>query len=59
MNAIGLNFVSVDIVELEGGELKILEVNSGVMMENLVKLEKDGYEIAKRIYEQAIDNMFS
>ncbi len=53
-----LNFVSVDIIELVTGELLVLEVNSGVMMENFVELMPDGKEIAKEIYSEVIDEIF-
>ena len=46
-------FMSIDIVEDECG-LEVLEINSGVMMENLAKSNSQNYEIAKSIYEKAI-----
>ena len=36
----------------------VMEINSGVMMENLVKLQDDGIQIAKSVYGEAIDLMF-
>lgn len=58
LKVLNLKFASVDIIELETGELLVLEVNSGVMMENLIDLIEDGYNISKRIYELAIKEMF-
>lgn len=58
IDKIDLKFVSIDIVKLSNGEYRVMEINSGVMMENLINLEKDGYEIAKKIYREAINNMF-
>lgn len=58
LDKIDLKFVSIDIVKLSNGEFRIMEINSGVMMENLINLEKNGYEVAKKIYKEAIDNMF-
>ncbi len=55
---LNLKFGSIDIIELEDGQLLVLEVNSGVMMENFVDLEKDGYKKAKNIYAKAIEEMF-
>ncbi|MBE5757728.1 MAG: hypothetical protein E7345_02215 [Clostridiales bacterium] len=55
---LGTSFVSVDIIELTNGELLLLEVNSGVMMDNLSKNLEDGYDIAKNIYSKVIDEMF-
>ena len=57
-NALDLNFVSVDIIELFTGEILVLEANSGVMIENFIKLIPDGKKIAKNIYTKAIDEMF-
>ena len=53
-----LKFASVDIIELESGELLILEINSGVMIENYAQSVKDGEKICKGIYSKAIDLMF-
>ena len=58
VNAIDLKFVSIDIVKLTNNEYMVMEINSGVMMENLIKLEENGYQIAKDIYEKAVKMMF-
>lgn len=51
--ALDLEFASIDIVEDETG-LEILEINSGIMMENLAQSSKENYYIAKEIYQKAI-----
>lgn len=56
--ALNLNFASIDIVECEDGELKILEANSGVMLEKFSKLSLENYEIAKSIYCSALSAYF-
>lgn len=53
--ALDIEFASIDIVEDENG-LEILEINSGVMMENLAKSSIKNYTIAKDIYKKAIFN---
>ena len=53
---IGINFASVDIVDTEG-QLKVLEVNSGVMMEHFSRKNNEYFEIAKGIYRDAIKFM--
>ncbi|WP_316355575.1 ATP-grasp domain-containing protein [Candidatus Neptunichlamydia sp. REUL1] len=66
-----VTFASIDIVEAlneDKKELKIMEVNSGIMMEGFSKnefsdpnnhgLKISGYEIAKRIYTAAVEEMF-
>ena len=58
VNTIDLKFVSIDIVKLTNNEYMVMEINSGVMMENLIKLEENGFEIAKEMYEEAVKMMF-
>ena len=56
VKALNMRFVSVDILKtLEG--LKVLEVNSGVMMDNYVRLAPKGYEKAKMLYCKVIELM--
>jgi len=54
---LSLNFASIDIIEYNG-QLKLLEVNSGIMMENY-SIEKSNYLVAKDIYKTAICNFFN
>lgn len=57
-SSVGLGFGSVDIIKTKQGELYIMEINSGVMMDNFIKQDNNGYEIAKDIYGSAIKEMF-
>lgn len=57
--AVNLKFGSVDIIETEDNKFMVLEANSGVMMNNLMHLLDNGYNIAEEIYSEAIDSMFS
>lgn len=57
-NNVNLSFGSIDIIETADGEFKIIEINSGVMMENLINLKSDGFIKAKEIYKKAIQKMF-
>lgn len=52
-SVLGINFASVDIIKTAEG-LKILEVNSGVMLESFSRENRRCYEIAKGIYREAI-----
>lgn len=52
-----IRFASIDIVENDDN-LKVLEINSGVMMTNFIKLHPTGQKIAKKIYKEAILKMF-
>jgi glutathione synthase/RimK-type ligase-like ATP-grasp enzyme len=53
-DAIGLRFGSIDVIRTDGG-LKILEINSGVMMEVLGRFHPD---LAYKAYEAALDKVF-
>lgn len=55
---INLKFGSVDIIQTTDNELYVLEVNSGLMMNNYINLMPDGYMTAKSIYKKAIERMF-
>ena len=55
--AINIRFASIDIVEV-GNEFLILEINSGVMLENFSKNSLENYKITKEIYKKAILEMF-
>ena len=59
VEVIGVKFVSIDIVKLVNNQYMVMEINSGVMMENLVRLQENGEQIAKEMYGEAIDLMFS
>lgn len=55
---LSVGFVSIDIIELVDGSLLLLEVNSGVMMENISKNLVNGTKLAKNIYTKVLDEMF-
>lgn len=59
VEVINVKFVSIDIVRLANNKYMVMEINSGVMMENLIKLQEDGTKIAKVLYGEAINMMFS
>jgi glutathione synthase/RimK-type ligase-like ATP-grasp enzyme len=55
VKVLGITFCSVDVAKIANGDLKVMEVNAGVMMNNLIKQYGDqGHQLAKRIYEKAI-----
>ncbi|MCR5716405.1 MAG: ATP-grasp domain-containing protein [Lachnospiraceae bacterium] len=53
-----LRFASVDIVEVDG-TYRVLEINSGVMMEFFSRQSAETYAMAKEIYRDAIRKMFA
>ncbi len=55
---INLKFGSIDIIQTTNNELLVLEVNSGVMLENYINLNPDEYEKVKNIYKKAVENLF-
>ncbi|WP_083514051.1 ATP-grasp domain-containing protein [Bradyrhizobium manausense] len=52
--AIGIRFASIDVVRVDGA-WKVLEINSGVMMEALSKLHP---ELVQATYDTALDRVF-
>lgn len=56
---INLKFGSIDIIETTDNKILVLEINSGVMIDNYINIHKDGYNIAKDIYKNAINSMFN
>lgn len=57
LSLLGGRFASVDCVRIDG-EYRVLEVNSGVMMDNFAQESKDNYKTSKSIYKAAIDKYF-
>ncbi|MFI7385578.1 RimK family alpha-L-glutamate ligase [Streptomyces sp. NPDC049813] len=58
MVALGLRFGSVDIVDC-GGELSVIEVNSGVCLERFSSQSEAYFALAQRVYESAVAACFS
>jgi len=56
-DALNIRFASVDIVRTVDG-YRILEINSGVMMEHFASSSDENYAKAKSIYKEAVDLMF-
>ena len=54
---LNIGFASIDIAECEDG-YRVLEINSGVMMEHFSQQSKELYKFAKEIYREAILKMF-
>lgn len=52
-------FCSVDIIKAKDNNFYVMEINSGVMMQNFIKQNENGYMIAKLIYKEAIIEMFN
>ena len=52
-NLLKIKFASIDIIEADG-ELKILEINGGIMMEKFSSYSEENYQIAKKIYYSAL-----
>lgn len=51
--ALEVKLASVDLAATPTG-LKVLEINSGIMMESLVRLHPDGRNMARRFYDRII-----
>lgn len=58
-NILGSSFCSVDIIKTKDNNFYVMEINSGVMMQNFIKQNENGYTIAKLIYKEAIIKMIN
>ena len=56
--AIGINFATVDVVELASGELMVMEINAGVQAKQLLVQMPHLRPIVKGIYTRAVQGMF-
>ncbi len=57
--ALNISFATVDIARTKENEIMVMEVNGKVCMNKFMTYFKDnGYNIARQIYEKAIDEMF-
>lgn len=54
---LGLQFGSVDVIIDDAGRRRVLEVNSGVMMEFLARTLADGEALAREVYGRAVRAM--
>jgi len=55
---INIRFASVDIISV-GGELMVLEINSGIMTEAFALSSAESYQQVKALYSDAIDTYFA
>jgi hypothetical protein len=54
---LGVELASVDIVDV-GGDLRVLEINSGIMMESLARLSPEFRALAKAFYGKIVRRTF-
>lgn len=52
-------FYSIDIIKTTSNQFYVMEINSGVMIENFIDQQTDGYQRAKAIYKEAVMGMFN
>ena len=46
---------AAEAVSRTGGDFKVLEINSGIMMESFARMNAQNYTHAKSIYQQALE----
>ena len=54
----GLRLAAVDVVKLRSGELLVLEVNEGIMMEHFARQSEEYRKKASDIYGKIVERMF-
>lgn len=57
MQTLGLRVGAVDVIVCEDGEVKVLEVNDGIMMENFARYSKPNRARAQGVYRAIIEKM--
>ncbi len=57
-SAIGMQFAAVDVIETKG-ELRVIEVNSGICLEHLSQFSDEGRTLAFNVYASAVDSIFN
>ena len=57
MLASGLSLAAVDLISTKG-QLRILEINCGIMLENFAAQKAGGYPRAKEVYSKILNAMF-
>ncbi len=57
-NILNVRFGSFDVIRTVDG-IRILEVNTGVMMENLAGMSSEHYALVKEVYREAIEKMLA
>jgi glutathione synthase/RimK-type ligase-like ATP-grasp enzyme len=58
IQAIGLRLAAVDIIEVSSGELSVLEINDGFMMEHYARFSQDNRRKTQQLYEAVVAVMF-
>lgn len=54
---LNITFASIDVIDTDN-KLLVMEANSGVTLNNFIRQNKNGYNIAYNIYKDAIKQMF-
>lgn len=57
-HALNMKFATIDVIETYDHELLVLEVNSGISCDEFLKQNKNAYQIVKKMYRDAINEMF-
>ncbi|MFZ3010164.1 MAG: ATP-grasp domain-containing protein [Candidatus Microsaccharimonas sp.] len=58
-NVLALRLAAVDIIELEDGQLKVMEVNDGIMMEHYALVSNEYEQDALKVYSTIISTMMT
>lgn len=55
--ALGIRFGAVDVIELESGEIMVLEINDGFSLEHYATQANEHHDNARLVYSAAVDAM--
>lgn len=58
MKACNLRLSATDIVTLTDGTQMIIELNSGIMMENYARYSDENYAVTRKVYDEIVSTLF-
>ncbi len=58
LNSLDIKYGSIDIIKTTDGHYYVMEINSGLMMDNFILQHENGKEVARKIYKETIMKMF-
>ena len=57
-NAMNMSFATIDIIQTTDNNFYVLEINSGIGTSQFIKTAPNGFEIMKKVYSKALEEMF-
>ena len=58
LKKLDVSFGSIDVIKTKDNQFFVMEINSGLMMDNFMIQHENGREIAKEVYKEAVISLF-